>query len=270
MENKEAFKFSGEDAENYDFYLGPMMFEPYGKYLASQIDTTNVKAVLELACGTGRVTRHIRKALPADVKFYATDISNDMLHIAEREVGSEGIEYQQEDAQNLSFADNTFDLVVFQFGLMFLPDKNKGLSEIYRVLKPGGKLMLFTWDDTLKQPMHKLLINELIVPLFKDEDTKRFFVPFSLYEPAVLEEFMETAGFKNIVVNKVAIKSGAPSPGNIVTGIFLKHTLGKEVMAKDPEAFQPLADKFEKEIVIRFGAEKPEFALSALLTVGEK
>lgn len=270
MQQKEAFKFSGEDAENYDFYLGPIMFEPYGEYLASQIDTANLKTVLEIACGTGRVTRNIRKVLPADVKFYATDISNDMLQIAEREAGSEGIEFKAEDAQNLSFADNTFDLVVFQFGLMFLPDKNKGLSEIYRVLKPGGKLMLFTWDDTISMPLHGLLINELILPYFKDEDTKRFFVPFSLYDPKQLENFMETAGFKNIQVNKVAIKSGAPSPGHIVTGIFLKHSLGKEIMAKNHEVFQPLADKFEKEIITRFGAEKPEFDLSALLTVGEK
>lgn len=116
MENKEAFKFTGQDAEYYDRYLGPIIFEPYGRYLASKIDDTNVKSVLELACGTGRVTRHIRKALPASVKLIASDISNDMLTIAQQELGYDGIEFRIEDIQNLSFPDNTFDLIICQFG----------------------------------------------------------------------------------------------------------------------------------------------------------
>src|ERR1700761_4087784 len=116
MEKKEAFKFTGEDAENYDFYLGPILFEPYARYLISKIDTANVKLVLEIACGTGRVTRHIRNTLPADVKFTATDISNDMLNVAKRELDNKQIDFQTEDAQSLSFPDNSFDLVICQFG----------------------------------------------------------------------------------------------------------------------------------------------------------
>src|SRR5258707_296069 len=147
MEKKEAFKFTGEDAENYDFYLGPILFEPYAWYLASKIDATNVKSVLEIACGTGRVTRHIRKILPAD--------------------------------------------------------KKKGFDEIYRVLKPGGKFMCFTWDNTLNMPLFRLLVNDLVVPHFEDEDTTRFFVPFSLHQPKVLTDWMENAGFKNVEINNV-------------------------------------------------------------------
>src|ERR1700761_3090253 len=179
MEKKEAFKFTGEDAENYDFYLGPILFEPYARYLASKIDTDNVKSVLEIACGTGRVTRHICKTLPVDIKFTATDISNDMLDVAKRGFDKENVIFQAEDIQNLSFPDSTFDLVICQFGMMFLPDKKKGFDEVYRILKPGGKFMFSTWDDTLNMPLFKLMINETIVPNFDGEDTTRFFVPFA-------------------------------------------------------------------------------------------
>ena len=74
MEPHEVFTFSGKDAEYYDRLMGPIIFEPYGKYLASKIDISGVESVLEIACGTGRVTRHIRKALPSSVKFVASDL----------------------------------------------------------------------------------------------------------------------------------------------------------------------------------------------------
>ncbi|WP_426669791.1 class I SAM-dependent methyltransferase [Mucilaginibacter sp. McL0603] len=270
MEKKEAFKFTGEDAENYDFYLGPILFEPYARYLSSKIDTANVKSVLEIACGTGRVTRHIRKTLPADIKFTATDISNDMLNVAKRELDNKQIDFQTEDAQNLSFPDNSFDLVICQFGMMFLPDKKKGFEEIYRVLTPGGKFMFFTWDNTLSMPLFRLLVNDLVVPHFEDEDTTRFFVPFSLHQPKVLTDWMKSAGFKNIETNNVVLKSGSPSAKNIADGLFRKHPLGREISAKNPAAFEPVAMKFEREIEIKSGAKNPVIDLSAFLTSGIK
>ena len=270
MENKEAFKFTGEDAEYYDQYLGPILFEPYAKYLAAQIDTTHLHSVLEIACGTGRVTRHIRKALPASVKLIASDISNDMLNVARREVEADGIEFKTEDAQNLSFPDNSFDLVICQFGMMFLPDKTKGFEEIFRVLKPGGKFMCLTWDDTSNIPLCKLTVNDLVLPLFQDEDTTRFFVPFALHDPVKLENWMSTAGFKNVEVKNVVLQSGPHEPDNVVQGLFRKHMLGKEVKAKDPSAFEPIAKKFEEEIPRRFGSDHPTFKLSAFFTIGTK
>lgn len=270
MENKDAFKFTGDDAENYDRYLGPMLFEPYGKYLASQIETAGLQSVLEIASGTGRVTRHIRKALPSNISLTATDISNDMQSVAKRELDNEGITFGIEDAQQLSFADNTFDLVICQFGMMFLPDQPKGLAEILRVLKPGGKFMFFTWEDTLKLPLFKLLINDLMLPIFKDEDTARLLVPFSLHDPDRLKDFMVAAGFKDIEVDRVALQSGAPSVEHIVDGLFLKHRLGKEVAVKDPSAVEPIAKKFAAEIAKQFGAKHPKFSLAAFLTTGKK
>lgn len=270
MEKKEAFKFTGKDAENYDFYLGPILFEPYAKYLASKIDTANVRSVLEIACGSGRVTRHIRKTLPANIKFMATDISNDMLNVARRELDKENIVFQVEDAQNLSFPDNSFDLVICQFGIMFLPDKKKGFDEIYRVLKPGGKFMFFTWDSTLNMPLFKLLVNDLVVPHFEGEDTTRFFVPFSLYQPNVLTDWMVNAGFKDVETNNVILKSGSQTPQSIVDALFRKHPLGREISAKNPAAFEPVAMKFEQEIAVKFGVEDPVIDLSAFLTTGIK
>jgi len=270
MEKKEAFKFTGQDAEYYDHYLGPILFEPYGRYLASKIDIAGVGSVLEVASGTGRVTKHIRKALPASIKLIASDISSDMLAIAKRELPDDNIRFMVEDAQNLSFPDNSFDLVICQFGMMFLPDKKRGFDEIYRVLKPGGKFMFFTWDDTLNMPIIKLMINETIVPNFDGEDTTRFFTPFSLHDTAQLERFLIDAGFREAKSEQVALTSGAPSAENVVDGFLRKHMLGKEVAAKDASLLEPLAQKMEEKIGLQFGTSDLTFDLSAFLTTGVK
>jgi ubiquinone/menaquinone biosynthesis C-methylase UbiE len=270
MEKKEAYKFTSEDAQNYDQYLGPILFEPYGQYIASIIDTEHLSSVLEIACGSGRVTRHLRKVLPADAMLWATDISGDMLNIAKREIANDNINFQAEDAQNLSFADNSFDLVICQFGMMFLSDKRKGFDEVFRVLKPGGKFMFVTWDDILNMPLFKLLVNDLILPHFRDEDTTRFKVPFSMYDPQLLTGWMKNTGFKNVASNKINLHSGASTPELVATALFRKHPLGKEILAKAPPAFEPVAREFQNAITARFGTERHSFELSALLTTGIK
>jgi len=270
MQTKEAFKFTGEDAENYDHYLGPILFEPYGKYLAAQINEANVSTVLEIASGTGRVTRHLRRALPASVKLVATDLSSDMLAIAKRQINNTGIEFRAEDAQNLSFADNSFDLAVCQFGMMFLPDKAKGFSEIFRVLKPDGKFLCFTWDDTRNIPLYKLLVNDIILPHFTGEDSTRFFTPFAMHNPAELEEWMSNAGFTAIDVRHVGLPSGPHKKSDVVDAMLRKHRMGRELAAKDEQALEPAIKIFEEEIPRRFGSNEPTFDLSAFLTTGLK
>jgi ubiquinone/menaquinone biosynthesis C-methylase UbiE len=270
MEKEQAYKFTTGDAENYDFYLGPLIFEPYGEYLATQIDTTNLSSVLELACGSGRVTTHILKVLPNDVEFWATDISGDMLDIAKGKLGDYHINYAVEDIQNLSFAVDTFDLVICQFGLMFLPDKMKGLKEIYRVLKPGGKLMLFTWDDTLNIPLFKLLINDLMLPYFEGEDTTRFFVPFSLHDPQQLAGWLQDTGFKEAESKNIKLMSGNVSHEHIESGIFRKHPLGRQMMDKAPSAYETVAQKLREGITAMYPGENVSSPLSAFLTTGVK
>lgn len=270
MEKKEAYKFTSDDAENYDHYLGPLFFEPYGQYTASQIDAGQVSSVLEIACGIGRVTRHLRKVLPPNVRLFATDISSDMLGIAKRELNNNGIIFQVEDAQKLSFANDSFDVVICQFGVMFLPDKNKGFQEILRVLKPSGKFMFFTWNDTLKVPIFKALIDDLILPHFNGEDTSRFKIPFAMNDPKTLRNMLTEAGFKHAESKAISLKSGITSPDFVVDGFYRKHPLGREIMTKDPSAFETVAEQFRDEVVKLSGDGKTPFQLSALMTIGIK
>src|SRR5687768_4101069 len=107
--------FSGEIAIHYDRFLGPLFFEPYAIEVAKRIDPVPVSIALEIAAGTGRVTRHIRDRIPASAKFIASDISEDMLAEAKKKLSHLDIDWQNIDAQQLPFRDNSIDLVVCCF-----------------------------------------------------------------------------------------------------------------------------------------------------------
>src|SRR5581483_157748 len=114
--------YSGLISENYDRYLGPYIFEPYARHLTEYAASgaPRPQTILEIACGTGRVTRHLQKTFP-HARLIATDVSSDMLTIARRLTPDTNIDWQTADAQALPFDDHSFDLVICQFGLMFVP-----------------------------------------------------------------------------------------------------------------------------------------------------
>ena len=150
--------FAGNVPENYDRYLGPILFEPHATQLCGRLDlrSTNV-AVLEIACGTGIVTRKLRDVLPATAQLVATDLNEPMLEFARKKFRpDERVQWQQADAMNLPFADGKFAAVVCQFGLMFVPDKLQALREARRVLHTNGQLLLSVWDEIQRNDFARL------------------------------------------------------------------------------------------------------------------
>src|SRR5690349_8003483 len=138
--------FAGSIPHNYDTYLGPLFFEPYAVDLVERLESNDYESVLEIACGTGRVTKHLVKKLSSHGQLYATDLNEGMLRIARERLHDDRIDWQVADAHNLPFYDQQFDLVVCQYGIMFFQDKLKALKEVYRVLLPGGRFYFNTWD----------------------------------------------------------------------------------------------------------------------------
>lgn len=268
--DKDVYKIAGNDASNYEEYLGPLIFEPSAKALLPHIADLPASSILELACGSGRLTKHLSAAFPATTSLVATDINPDMLELAQQQLSNSSITFQLADAQQLPFTDQSFDLILNQFGLMFLPDQQGGVNEAFRVLNPGGHFVFTTWDLPANMPLFKLLIEEIIIPVFKEEDTSRFYTPFSLYDPGRLKNFLEQAGFNSCQVIPMKYKGHADSPQQIVTSYFLKHPLGRQVKEKAPASFDAIAKEIEQGVIQQFGAGPFEFELSALIGIGQK
>lgn len=139
--------YTGSIPEFYEKYLVPLIFVPYARDLAARLASRPLTNVLELAAGTGVVTRALVAALPASVSIIATDLNQPMLDQASALGTARLVEWRQADAMQLPFEDHSFDAVICQFGAMFFPDKAKAFSEARRVLKPGGVLLFNVWDQ---------------------------------------------------------------------------------------------------------------------------
>jgi SAM-dependent methyltransferase len=138
--------FAGSIPKLYERYLVPLIFEPYAADLALRIVPRHPSRVLEIAAGTGVVTRQLAEALPPAVSIVATDLNQAMLNQAAAEGTSRPVEWRQADALHLPFPDEFFDVVVCQFGVMFFPDKVRAYAEARRVLRPGGQFIFNVWD----------------------------------------------------------------------------------------------------------------------------
>jgi len=139
--------FSGSMPELYDRFLVPLQFEPFAQDLAQRLGTVTSGQLLELAAGTGVVTRALARTLPGSVDIIATDLNPAMLEQAKTYAGLERVAWREADAMALPFPDGAFDYVVCQFGVMFFPDKPAAFREVRRVLRPGGQFLFNVWGD---------------------------------------------------------------------------------------------------------------------------
>src|SRR6201988_2897891 len=127
--------FAGSIPKLYETYIVPLIFEPYAADLAARLASRRLTRLLEIAAGTGVVTRHLASALPESVSIVATDLNQPMLDRAAAIGTQRPVEWRQADAMRLPFPDGMFDAVVCQFGVMFFPEKSKAFTEARRVLR---------------------------------------------------------------------------------------------------------------------------------------
>src|SRR5689334_19795886 len=129
--------FVGSIPQVYDDTLVPIFFEPYANDLVLRLSSLQSGRLLEIAAGTGVVTRALVRTLPSTVEIVATDLNQPMVDLAASRLSGRPIDWRQADASSLPFSTDEFDVLVCQFGVMFFPDKPRAFGEARRVLKPG-------------------------------------------------------------------------------------------------------------------------------------
>ena len=202
----------------YDQHLGPIQFDPFAAELVRRLPTRPPGDVLEIACGTGLVTKRLRERLDPALRLMATDLSATMLDYAKAQLGQhDGIEWREADALKLPFPDGAFGAVVCGFGIMFVPDRQGMLREARRVLVDGGILLLSVWDRVEENP-HALASAEVIEAMFPGDAEMRFRIPYEMHDPALLRQLLAGARFREPCIETKRIPFDGQDPRNIATG----------------------------------------------------
>lgn len=245
--------FTGSIPALYDRYLRPLLFEPYAEDLAARLTNLRQGRVLEIAAGTGIVTRKLVSTLPQAVKIIATDLNQPMLDFAAAQPGTERATWRQADAMSLPFEDEGFDAVVCQFGVMFFPDKNVAYREAHRVLKPGGRFIFSVWDR-LEQNELSQIINDAVAVCFPD-DPPGFLArtPHGYHAVDTIRGELTTAGFSSVEIETVRRSSRAASPRDAVIGLCQGSPLRNEIEARDPDRLDAATDAAAIAVAARFG-----------------
>lgn len=263
-EETPLFVASKESAERYDKLLGPMFFEPYAIEVAERIDPSSVSVALEIAAGTGRVTCHIQKRISAAAHLVASDISEDMLAIAKEKLGDLKIDWQNIDAQQLPFSDNSIDLVVCCFGYMFVPEKQQAFTEAYRVLKPGGLFLFTTWDK-LENNAASYIARLAAKKYFEDALSGPYNLATSMHDESIIKPLLNQAGFSKISIEKVQKMSVCASAKEAAVALVKSGPVFQEIKKRNPAWVDEIIITVEKELSEKFG-EAPMIApMSALI-----
>jgi ubiquinone/menaquinone biosynthesis C-methylase UbiE len=225
-----AAEFSGTVPGLYDQHLGPVLFEPYAADLAARLPSGEGLRLLEIACGTGIVTRRLREALPDSASVVATDLNHAMVAYAREAVPAPGVVWQQADAQSLPFADESFDVVVCQFGFMFLPDKVQGFREARRVLVAGGLLLANVWHSMDANPFART-IHEALARRFPADPPRFLETPYG-YQVTSIRTDMAEAGWEDVSFEDIALRAVGPSAASLATGFALGSPLTHELVQR--------------------------------------
>ena len=196
----------------YNDCLGPVWFDRFAADLVQRLPERPPGDVLEIACGTGIVTRKLRERLSPSVRLVATDLSKAMLDYARAKLqGREGIEWREADALKLPFEDAEFGAVVCGFGIMFMPDRQAALREARRVLADGGILLFNVWDRIEENP-HALVNAAVLEAMFPGDPEMQFRLPYDMHDPALLRRLLQGAGFRetSIETKRIAIEGADP------------------------------------------------------------
>jgi SAM-dependent methyltransferase len=241
--------FVGSIPQHYDEGLGPLIFVDAAADMARRVAVLKPRRVLETAAGTGIVTRALRDALADDVELAATDLNTPMLDVARTKFStSDKVHFEAADAQNLPFADDSFDALVCQFGVMFFPDKDKGYREARRVLAPGGHYLFSVWDSH-KYNAFGRISHEVVGDFFSSDPPQFQRIPFSYpFEP--IKDSLIDAGFGDIAVSVARFSKPLPDPALLARGIVFGSPLIDQIRSRGtvaPETImKSLTDAFAK------------------------
>ena len=226
-------------AQAYEALHVPALFEQWAGRVLDAVQIEPGERVLDVACGTGVLAREAAARVGAPGCVVGIDPDPGMLTVAERLAPR--VQWRRGTAESLPYAEQSFDVVVSQFGLMFFADRQKALQEMLRVLVPGGRLALAVWDsldNSAAYPEEVALLERMAGP--RAADALR--APFVLGNQKELTNLVDSAGFASARITTRIGRARFPSIRSMVEadlrgwlpvmGVVLEETLIESILTE--------------------------------------
>lgn len=257
--------FTDDVARFYEATLVPLIFEPYAEDLAARAVTLEPNNVLEVACGTGVVTRALATTLPESCEIVATDLNSTMVAHAELVGAARTVSWRQADVMALPYDDESFDVVVCQFGVMFFPDRVAAYREVRRVLRPGGTFLFNIWND-IEHNEFAAVVTDAVGTLYP-EDPPLFLArtPHGHGCPTEIEADASAAGFKKCELFQLDNISVASTPDVPAIAYCQGTPLRNEIEAREPDGLRRATEAATEAIRARYGPGPVEGRISAVV-----
>lgn len=232
-------------ADRYQSVLVPVIFEPWARELIRRANPRPGETCLDLACGTGVVTRQVAQTVQTPGRLVGADHSADMLKVARNlaeDIGLEA-EWVEADAADLPFDSGVFDLAFCQQALQFFPDRPAALRELHRVLKPGGRIAFCVQQALEVNPMLRAQAAALDAHIGPSAgDAVRAIC--SLPDGDILHQLFTETGFKTVQIDPVTLSLHHPDARTFAKGAMGGMHTGDKLAGLAPDAVDRAVEAF--------------------------
>jgi ubiquinone/menaquinone biosynthesis C-methylase UbiE len=234
--------FGASPAENYQRYFVPAIGRPVGDDLIAAAGLQTGERVLDVACGTGMVTRLAAERVGPTGAVAGLDVNPGMLAVAGSHTPPDvSIEWHQANADSMPLPDQAFDVVLCQMGLQFFTNKLAALREMRRVLKPGGRALV---NVPGPKPALFAAMTDGLARHLSPQAASFGDLVFSMHDGDELREIMRSAGFRKVDVQAKLKSLRLPAPEDFLWQ-YLCSTPLAEAVAQAGEAKR---DALQREV----------------------
>jgi len=236
-------------AQNYERTIVTYTMGPFAAILLELANPRPGEHVLDVACGTGVAARLTAPRVGATGSVVAVDINPAMLAVARSLPTPAGacIDWREGNALSLPFSEDTFDVALSQHGLQFFPDRPAALREMYRVLRPGGRVAISVWRSLEHNPASQVMWEAIARHL---NTTTAILLPsFTLGDAGELCGLLAAAGFTDVTVTPRSYTVREPRNPELIARLLGSVAgLVPAYAALGPDERAALAQAVEREI----------------------
>ncbi|MEJ2121817.1 MAG: methyltransferase domain-containing protein [Alphaproteobacteria bacterium] len=271
MSDQERWQLSATGAANYEKYQVPSVFEPMGRMFLERFPLTPGERVLDVACGTGIVARLAAPKLGSEGRVVGIDMSAAMIAVAGEQPAPEGapIEWREGDAAALPFDDASFDAVLCQQGLQFMPDKPAVIAEMHRVLAAGGRLGLCLWRSAEHSP-YLSAATEALTPHVGAQSAERLLAPVSFGDETEIRSLIEGAGFSGVGFQEIVVVRRMLPPNEAIPAQINATPVGPDFSALDERTRAQIVAQVAQAMAPYLVAEGMEIPQGAVVVTATK